>query len=218
MAKNYYRKIAAAIKKIDRMTNYKTGFCLRTITNINTRRYWDKKLSSYGETWRIFPYEYILDFLPKDTIYSVLDIGSGLGDGCLLFKRHFPQADVEGADFSKVAIEKSKRKTNDIKYFELDISKENPHRRYDYITLIHILEHFNDPYIIVDKCLSFVNKALIIECPYTEKIDEPRLYRPGQHRYLFNKNTFSRYNCTILKITKHIESAGYRYIIYKLTP
>lgn len=218
MSKKYYHKITSVIKKIDRMTNYKTGCLIRSITNINTRGWWDKKLASYDESWRDFPYRYFLEFLPKKSSFSLLDIGCALGDGCLLFKKHFPKAEISGADFSKVGIEKAKGKTDEIHFFVLDISKEDPPKKYDYITLIHTLEHFNDPYPIVDKCLNFVNEALIIQVPYTERFDNPHLYRRGPHRYLFNEKTFKDYNFKILKITDLIEAVGYRYIVYELRP
>ena len=212
------RKVIYLLKKLDRKTGYRLLGFIRRLTNINTPEYWDKKLLSKGECWRDFPYKFLLKFLPKNEKFSLLDIGCALGDGCILLKKEFPLAEISGADFSKVAIEKAKRKTNQVSFFVLDILKQNPPKKYDYIILIHILEHFNNPYLIVDKCLHFVRKALIIECPYTERFDSPYLYWPGQHRYLFNKHTFSKYNCRILEITEKIESAGYKYIIYQLTP
>lgn len=218
MSKRYYQKIAAAVKKIDRMTNYKIGFCLRAITNTNSRRYWDKKLASYQDSWRDFPYENILEFLPKDNAFSLLDIGCALGDGCILLKKHFPDAHISGADFSKVAIEKARKRTGLVNFFVMDILKDSPPKKYDYIILLSTLEHFNNPHKVVDKCLDFVNRTLIIQAPYTEKINEPRLYLRGLHRYLFNKETFVNYNFKILKITDLIEATGYRYIIYELRP
>lgn len=218
MAKNYYHKITSVIKKIDRMTNYKTGCLIRSITNINTRKYWDKKLASYQDSWRDFPYENILEFLPKDNAFSLLDIGCALGDGCILLKKHFPDAHISGADFSEVAIEKARKRTGLVNFFVMDILKDSPPKKYDYIILLSTLEHFNNPHKVVDKCLDFVNRTLIIQAPYTEKIDEPCLYLRGLHRYLFNEETFKRYNFKILKITDLIEATGYRYIVYELRP
>ncbi len=213
-----YTKLVHVIKKTDRMTGYKIGHIVRKITNVNTRRYWDKKLASYGQTWRDFPYNHILEFLPKDSHFSLLDIGCALGDGCVLLKTHFPRAEISGADFSKIGIEKAKKKSSQIHFFVLDISKENPPRKYDYITLVSTLEHFNNPYPVIDKCLKFVNGAIIVAVPHTERFDDPHLYRRSQHRYLFNENTFSKYNCAILGITEQMRPGLYRYIIYELKP
>ena len=208
----------SVFKNIDKKTNYRMGNIIRTLTNTNTRGFWNKKLSSYGGRWRDFTYKYILEFLPENFSFSLLDIGCALGDGCVLLKSHFPEADISGADFSEAGIEKAKKKSDEISFFILDISKEDPPGKYDYITLIHTLEHFNNPYPIVDKCLKFVDRALIIQVPYVEQFDSPYLYSRCTHRYLFNEKTFSGYNCKILKITEYINIAGYRYIIYGLSP
>ena len=216
--RGFCRRSASAIKKVDVIANYKVGGVIRSITNTNTRRYWDKKLASYGQSWRDFSYSYLLEFLAKDCFFSLLDIGCALGDGCVLLKTHFPRAEISGADFSKVGIGKAKERTEKVHFLLLDIGKEDPPKKYDYITLMSTLEHFNNPFPIVDRCLKFVNKALIICVPYTEQFDEPRLYSRGLHRYLFNEKTFGGYHFKILQVTEFIESTGYRYIIYKLKP
>jgi SAM-dependent methyltransferase len=213
-----YRSLVSLFKKADKSTGYKIGNIIRFITNINTRKYWDKKSTSYGRSWRDFPYRYLLEFLPNNSRFSLLDIGCALGDGCLLLKNNFPRAEISGADFSSVAIERARKKTNQINFFVLDILKESPPKKYNYITLISTLEHFNEPYPIVDKCLNYVEKAVLIEIPYTERFDNPHLYWRGQHRFLFNEKTFIGYNFKILKITELVKSTGYQYILYELKP
>jgi 2-polyprenyl-3-methyl-5-hydroxy-6-metoxy-1,4-benzoquinol methylase len=217
--KRFYRRSVSTIKKWDKLTHYKIGDLVRKITNVNRIRHWDKYLSQRGDFWRNFPYEFLLDVLPKDTAFSLLDIGCAMGDGCELLKKHFPQAHISGVDFSIVGIEKAKSNLSQVNYFLLDISQEEPPQEYDYITLVHILEHFNDPFPIVDKCLKFVKKALYIITPYEKDFDSPMLYSKGEHRYLFNERTFIKYHCTVLKIIEYyIDKVKNRYILYKITP
>lgn len=206
------------IKRLDRLAHYKIGDVIRERTNINTPEYWDKYFSKFDNFERDFPYEFLIEFLPKDSSFTLLDIGCGLGDGCLFLKKHFPLAQIEGADLSPLAIKKAKEKKANINFFLLDLKKENPPNRYDFISLVHALEHFNDPFPELDKCLKYVNKAVLIITPYLKRFDSPRLYSRGEHRYLFNENTFFKYKCTILKITEIIPSTGYRNIIYKIEP
>ncbi|MCM8781093.1 MAG: polysaccharide deacetylase family protein [Candidatus Omnitrophica bacterium] len=210
--------MVSIIKKMDRYSGYKLGRIIRRLTNVNTARYWDNYFSQYDNFWRDFPYRFLREFLPKDTAFSLLDIGCGLGDGCQLLKRCFPLAVIEGADFSPLAIQKAKNKDQDINFFVLDIRRQNPPHKYDFISLVHILEHFDNPYPILDKCLRYVNKAVFLIVPYTEKFESPLLYAFGEHRYLFNEHTFCRYKCSVLEITRYIPSAGYRYIFYKIEP
>ncbi|MCP4650953.1 MAG: class I SAM-dependent methyltransferase [PVC group bacterium] len=215
--KRIIREIIDSIKKIDRLTGYKLGAIFRKMTNVNTEKHWNDKFKSRGDSWRDFNYTWLMEFLPSDSAFSLLDIGCAMGDGCILLKKHLPNAQINGADFSEVAISKAKQKTKDMDFFVLDVLKNIPPKKYDYITMLSTLEHFDEPYKIVDKCLKFVNKALIIVTPYEPKFDNPRLYSSGEHRFLFNENTFSQYNSKVLKITELAETTNYKYIIYELT-
>lgn len=207
-------------KKIDKATFYILGDIFRKITNINSKKYWDKYFSKYESFYRDLPYRFLLDInvFPKNTTFSLLDIGCAMGDGCKLIKANFSEAKINGADLSSVAIEKARKNSAGINFYILDLKKDLLPQKYDFIVLSHILEHFNDPFPIVDKCLKFTNKALVIITPYIEKFDNPRLYAKSEHRYLFNEHTFLQYKCTILKITDYIENLGYKYIIYKMEP
>jgi len=151
------------------------GRAVRCITNLNSRSYWNKKLLSRGESWRDFPYHYLAEFLPENEAFSLLDIGCALGEGCTFLKSRFPESRISGADFSDAAIAKAKAKFKDIDFFILDIKKQNPPGKYDYITMLSTLEHFNNPLTVVDKCLLFANKALLVEVPYAGNFRDPRL-------------------------------------------
>ncbi|MEW6169993.1 MAG: class I SAM-dependent methyltransferase [Candidatus Omnitrophota bacterium] len=167
---------------------------------------------------RDFPYRPLTEILPKDRPFMLLDIGCAMGDGLNLLKTYFPKAQFSGADISPVGIEKARSKTTDVDYFVLDIRTGVPPKKYDFIILIHVLEHLNDPFAVVDKCLKFINDSLIICTPYIEKFDNPRLYLSGEHRYLFNEHSFEKYNYEILRISEHIEAGGYKYILYRIKP
>lgn len=206
------------LKKLDKLTGFFFGDIARSLTNINNPKYWDNYFSKYNDFYRDFPYKFLLDFFPKNEKFTLLDIGCGLGDGCRLIKKNFPEAEIEGADFSPVSINKAKSICAGINYFLLDLKKDEPRHKYDFISLVHILEHFDNPFKILDKCLKFANKAVIIMVPLSEKFDSPRLYSRGEHRYLFNQDTFSKYDCRVLKITEYIPSAGYKYIVFEIKP
>ncbi len=213
-----YRMTIEAIKRLDQLTGYRIGNLARRLTNVNTPGYWDRYLNARGDFWRDFPYQFLLEELPKGEPFSLLDIGCALGDGCRLLKKHFPQAEIVGADLSQIGIEKARSKSRDIEYFTFDLNKQEILKKYDYLTLIHILEHFDDPYPIIDKCLKAVNQAVYISTPYGGEFTNPRLYWKGEHRYLFNEHTFVNYDCKVLKVTERIEVVGTKYILYKIVP
>jgi len=215
-----WRKAAVkVIKKMDALTRHRVGDLFRARTNTNTRSYWDAKFTSFTtERWRDFNYRLLAEYLPRDTAFSMLDVGCALGDGCLFFKQAFPLADISGCDFSEVAVKKAKKKGEGINFFVLDILKDNPPARYDYMITLSTLEHFNDPFGAVDKCLRFVDCALFIMVPYEKEFDNPRLYTKGEHRFLFNETSFAGYRAQVLKVTDVFEESGHSYILFKIEP
>jgi len=213
-----YRKAVSLVKRLDQLTGNRAGDLARSLTNINTKKYWDRYLNGRGDFWRDFPYQFLLAELPKNEKFTLLDIGCALGDGCRLLKNNFPLAKITGADLSPAGIEKARSKSQDVEYFIFDLNKQEIPKKYDYISLIHILEHFDDPYPIIDKCLKSVSRAIYISTPYGGDFDNPRLYWKGEHRYLFNEHTFKNYHAQVLKITERIEVVGTKHILYKITP
>ena len=79
------------------------------------------------------------------------------------------------------------------------------------------IEHFDNPFAIVDKCLKNVKKALIISTPYTAEYSGRR-YVVGEHRYCFNESTFAKYNSRVVGITEHGETEKETVIIYEIRP
>jgi 2-polyprenyl-3-methyl-5-hydroxy-6-metoxy-1,4-benzoquinol methylase len=187
--------------------------------NPNSRGYWDKRLSMYDSFWRNENYCHILDLLPQDKEFSLLDIGCAIGDGCELLQEKFPKAKITGVDISEVGIKKAREKTKSVQYFVLDILKNPIPEKYDYITMIETLEHFDNPFAVVDKCLKHVRQSLIISAPYySQKHLSEKMINLSEHRYTFNEKTFANYNCRVAKITEFIKVTEARCIIYEIRP
>lgn len=191
--------------------------------NPNTRSYWNRKLSKLDFTWRDENYHHIIDIFPKDVSFSLLDVGCALGDGCELLQSHFPRAKITGADISTVGIEKAKLKTRLVEYLVLDILKDPLPSTYDYITIVETLEHFDNPFPIVEKCLGHVRDAVIISVPYKEsdrygKGGGGRKLTFSEHRFIFDEYTFDGYCCEVVRVTDFVKVTGTRCIVYKITP
>jgi 2-polyprenyl-3-methyl-5-hydroxy-6-metoxy-1,4-benzoquinol methylase len=204
-------------KQLDKLTGFWLGNIIRKLTNVNSPTYWDQRFQKSGDTIREYPYEDLAEYLPAGQTFSLIDIGSALGDGCRVFKRRFPTADIQGADWSEVAVAKARRLSPDLKFLHLNILIDVLPQTYDYITMASTIEHFNDPFCVVDRCLRFTKKALLIYTPYTPTFKNARLYSQQEHRFLFNESTFRNYNHEILKITEK-KPTGYQYIIYRIIP
>lgn len=187
--------------------------------NLNSKRFWNKYLSKFDNFWRNENYSHILDLLPQDTAFSLLDIGCAIGDGCELLQEKFPKAEITGIDISEIGIEKAKQKTKNVQYFVLDVLNNPIPQEYDYIVIITTLEHFDEPFAIVDKCLKHVRKSLIISVPYTP-FYSGKIIVVSEHRYYFNKETFKMYNSRIVGIKKHGKDIKKQeeVIIYEIRP
>jgi len=189
--------------------------------NPNTKNYWNDRLDNYGNFWRIEPYENILDILPKDEKFSLLDVGCAIGDGCEFISENFPFANITGVDFSDVGIKKARQKARDkgldIKYKIMDILKDPLLDKYDYITIIETIEHFYDPFYVIDKCLEVVKRSIIVSAPYTPGRGSERTYSVDEHVYTFDDDTFSKYNSRIVKKVNFSDNSE-EIIIYEISP
>ena len=224
---NYYiRKISSLVvhpakwKKAGRQVILLLSYFIRHGTsffNINTKEYWNKRLSAMGNFWRDEHYYHLFNLLPENGRFSLLDIGCGIGDGCELIQSRFPGAEITGLDISNVGIEKAKTKTVKVKYMVVDILKDPLPGTYDYITIIETLEHFDDPFFVIDKCLQHARVAVIVSVPYTPQYSG-KVLAVSEHRYCFNENTFSKYSFRIAQITDYIKSTDERCIIYEIYP
>lgn len=195
-----------------------SAFRYRTIArNLNSRKFWDISFNKMGDSWRDEHYRYIQDMFPADREFSLIDIGCALGDGCELLKQTYPKAAITGIDFSEVAIEKAKKRNDGVNYLRLDILKEPLPGTYDYITILETLEHFDDPFAVVDICLKHVREAIIVSVPL-DKADR-KLIGIDWHRYQFCETSFDRYNSRVARITEPIaSSADSQCIIFEIKP
>lgn len=188
--------------------------------NMNSRGYWDAKLASIGEHWRDENYRHVIDFLPDDRPATLLDIGCAVGDGCEYIRLSRPNIRVVGADFSRVGIEQAREKAArqglDLEYVELDILEDQIPEIFDLITIVETLEHFNDPFTVVDKCIRSCSDKLVISVPYSEDGSGPSRSL-GEHRYCFDEGTFRDYEELAEPfVTPYVEATKSRCIIYNL--
>ena len=187
--------------------------------NRNTKKVWNNIFLGAHNFWRDEHYHYVLDIFPKDKEFSLLDIGCAIGCGCELLHEKFPKAKITGVDISDVGIETAKQKNKDIDYFVLDILKDPIPGTYDWITIVETLEHFDDPFSVIDKCLAHVREALIISVPYKQKLSSSKkMTNVAWHRHVFDEETFINYNCNVVKVTEYIESTKAQCIIYEIKP
>lgn len=79
------------------------------------------------------------------------------------------------------------------------------------------MEHFDDPFSIVDKCLKHVREKIIISTPY-DPLFSGRLTCVSEHRFTFNEKTFANYNFRVVRVTGYVTATNSKCIIYEIQP
>ncbi len=129
--------------------------------NPNTEKWWDEKFRNSKWTNqryimdRLKRYNFLVNILPKDKEFSLLEIGCASGYGLNLIKENFPLTSLYGIDFSGVAIGRAKEIYPAISFKHEDIQTYEFLRKYDYIVMTRTLEHLTDPFSVIDKCLDY---------------------------------------------------------------
>ena len=108
-------------------------------------------------------YNYLFNKLEFKKKNNVLDFGCNNGWFINHIKLKFPKIDAFGYDINEFAISKAKQKYNKIKF----INKIPPGKKFDFIFLLHVLEHINNPKSIIKEASKLLNKngRLIIVVP-----------------------------------------------------
>ena len=135
---------------------------------------------------------------------TLLDIGCGRG--VFLQRMQHLGWEVHGLDFSPVACQSTSEKIGKDNIFEGDLLSINlPQRRYDVITLWHVIEHVNDPVKTLRKIHTLLkdNGLLIIYCPnfnsWLQLIFKEKWYPLSIPHHLFHFTRRTLYH--ILQIT-----------------
>ena len=121
----------------------------------------------YGFDYEVMHPYMVQSFGPLFKIGSLLELGSFKGDFTRRLLEHFD--DVTCVEASSVAIEEAKRKLgNRVSFFNALFEEATLPRRYDNIVLTHVLEHLDDPVLVLkrinDEWLADGGKFFLV-CP-----------------------------------------------------
>jgi len=148
---------------------------------INSKEYWEERFKSNdwivsgGDNQSKYFYNLMTELIPsdiKDEIFndsmSICDFGCAEGDGLEIFKKMFSSSDITGVDISNQALKHARKKYTDIN-FTTKIDKE-----YDLIISSNTLEHFSEPYQMLENLFKYSKKYIILLLPFKEytRIDE----------------------------------------------
>ena len=111
----------------------------------------------------------IIDLVRNRKPKSLIDIGCGTGFLINLISNEFPKISLAALDFNIPSLIKKDKK---IKIFEGDIQSnlnniEN--NKFEFVICAHVLEHLENPEIILDNLRRITSKYLLIVCPLEKK-------------------------------------------------
>lgn len=150
-------------------------------------------------------YEYIFKRIELDKKGNVLDVGCGTGLLLSLFKNY--GWEVRGIDISKRIVSYA-NKTFKVNAEVADLLSYAPgKKRFDLITMTHVLEHVYNPTKNLNKAYELLDKngELILIIPNIDSLGYKLFknkwfqFQPGRHLYYFNPAT----------ITTLLEKAGF---------
>jgi len=129
--------------------------------------------SQYGRTYkedfesiyntsllRIQKIKKLLDVHPQQT--KLLDIGCALGFFCKAC-RDFGFRLIEGLEISEFAADYCVREFN-IPVYTTEFEEFTPEKKYDVVTAWFVLEHFKDPYAMVNKIFNMLEEGGVFAC------------------------------------------------------
>lgn len=174
-----------------------------TNTDVNSEHYWDGRFttdweqlggpsqSQFFSTIAIDNFPEWLRLCIKKNNFSFADWGCALGDGTDLLSSYLG-CEVTGIDFSKEAITAAQKKYPSINFVhenwlnpEISIHKNS----YDVLFTSNTLEHFHEPFKILEQISTHSNNLIIVMIPFMEinRIEEHFFtFRPENIPYRIN--------------------------------
>lgn len=161
--------------------------------DINSKEYWDSRFSTdwdmnSGREQTLYFCNLTLMNLPE-WFHNILingvtfaDIGCAEGDCTNFLASAYTKSIFTGIDFSHNAILKAKNSFPEIEFIASDIMDITD--RYDVVYSSNTLEHFHEPFKILDKLFEISNQYVVLLLPFQER------ERFKEHFYTFEYRDF----------------------------
>lgn len=171
--------------------------------NINSKSYWNTRFKTdwieqqgieqteffSNIACSLFP-NWLIREIKKDNL-TLCDMGCALGDGVNILGK-FLDCYIEGVDFSEEAIVKAKNRFPQHNFMVGDILTDEFSKVYDIIFSSNTLEHFINPWEIVNKFSYIAKKYIVLLIPFEEEmVIEEHEYNFQSNKILININDFT---------------------------
>jgi len=99
---------------------------------------------------------------------SFCDWGCAMGNGTKVLQELLSLKNITGVDFSNVAIQEARSSYPAINFIAADILKDGNFPAFDIIFSSNTLEHFNNPWEILETLSCFAKKFIVLLIPFQE--------------------------------------------------
>src|SRR4051812_18498612 len=161
--------------------------------DINAQAYWDRR---FQEDWEAmsgprqsrFFASLAMDNLPpwifaevRRSGLTIADWGCAQGDGTKLIAGYLETARITGIDFADTAIQQARNRYPDLHFDTVDWlgDGEQSPQDFDIVFSSNTLEHFHDPFAVLERISRHASKAILLALPYRE------LDRHAEHFFSF---------------------------------
>lgn len=150
------------------------------VKEINSKEYWDYRFETDwkergGEQQSSFFSDIAIEAMPEwmkkvlsDNHLSFCDWGCALGDGTSVLKSSLGIANIVGVDISSSGIDIARSKYPGIEFIAGDFLEMLPSRQFDVLFTSNTLEHFSQPWSVLEKLSPIVTRHIIIMVPFQE--------------------------------------------------
>ncbi|WP_313711481.1 glycosyltransferase [Pseudomonas sp.] len=161
-------------------------------SEVNSLSYWDYRFSTdweenHGREQSRFFSELAVELMPKwivdywkDNALSLCDWGCAQGDGTSSLAELLDLSKVTGVDFSPEAIEKAVQQYKAQEFLCIDFLEASCDQRWDIVFSSNTLEHFEQPWDILEKVTAYAKGFVVLLLPFREH------ERIKEHFYTFD--------------------------------
>jgi GT2 family glycosyltransferase/2-polyprenyl-3-methyl-5-hydroxy-6-metoxy-1,4-benzoquinol methylase/glycosyltransferase involved in cell wall biosynthesis len=142
----------------------------------------------------------------KSSTLNIVDWGGALGDGVNLLSCAFPEQKVSGIDVSESALIKAHEAYPAYSYFNSWEAFESEEGLADITFNSNCLEHFTEPFVMLEEGLAKTKSLYLVLVPYKEQ--QPIC---ESHCQIFDENSFPRSLAGFQQITNKVIDVDQRY-------
>ncbi len=108
-------------------------------------------------------------FVKALSVKRIIEVGSGTGELCALIHERFSPEVLHGSDFSRAAVNVALKRHPWIVFWVYDVLMDDPMGRYDLCVSSNVLEHFREPFTVLERMFALASTVLLI-LPYRQPI------------------------------------------------